>query len=46
MNIGTYYLSGEADICWNTVQDKLVGPEFTWNKFLAELRAKFYPAMV
>jgi len=35
MNIGTYYLSGEADIWWNTVKDKLIGPEFT---FLAELK--------
>jgi len=28
------------------VKDKLVGPEFTWNKFLSELRAKFYPVVV
>jgi len=28
-NIGTYYLTGEADIWWNAVKDKLVGPEFT-----------------
>ena len=46
VNIGTYYLTGEADIWWNTVKDKLVGPEFTWSKFLVELRAKFYPAVV
>ena len=43
VNMGTYYLTGEADIWWNTVKDKLVGPEFTWNKFLSELREKFYP---
>ena len=46
LNIGTYYLSGEADIWWNTVKDKLEGPEFTWNEFLTEIRAKFYPAVV
>ena len=28
------------------MKDKLEGPEFTWNKFLAVLRAKFYPAVV
>ena len=31
---------------WNTIKDKLVGPKFTWNKFLSELRAKFYPFVV
>jgi len=46
INIGTYYLTGEADIWWNTMKDKLVGSEFTWNKFLSELRAKFYPVVV
>ena len=46
MNIGMYYLSGKADIWWNIVKDKLVGSEFTKNKFLAELRAKFYQAVV
>ena len=42
-NIGTHYLTGEANIWWNTVKDKLVGSKFTWSKFLSELRAKFYP---
>ena len=46
VNIGTYYLTGEANIWWNTVKDKLVWPEFTWNKFLSELRAKFYPVVI
>ena len=46
VNIGTYYLTGEADIWWNTVRDKLVGPEFTWSKFLRELRVKFDPVVV
>jgi len=46
VNIGTYYLTNEADIWWNTVKDKLVGPEFTWNKFLSELMVKFYPVVV
>jgi len=46
VNLRTYYLTDEADIWWNTVKHKLVGPEFTWNKFLSELRAKFYPVVV
>jgi len=46
VDIGTYYLTNEADIWWTTVKDKLVGPEFTLNKFLSELRAKSYPVMV
>jgi len=28
-NIGMYYLTGEADIWWNTIKDKLIRPEFT-----------------
>ena len=28
------------------MKDQLVGPEFTWSKFLVELRAKFYPTVV
>jgi len=36
----------QADIWWNTVKDKLVGPEFTWSKLLSELREKFYPFVV
>jgi len=45
-NIGMHYLSDEAGICWNTVKCRLVGPEFTWSKFLDELRGKFHPIMV
>jgi len=29
VNIRTYYLTGEADIWWNTIKDKFIGPEFT-----------------
>jgi len=36
-----FYLTEEADIWWNIVMDRLLGPEFTWSKFLKELRAKF-----
>jgi len=46
VNIGMYYLAGEADIWWNTVKNKLVGPEFTYNKFLSEFREKFYSVVV
>jgi len=45
-NIGTFYVIGEADIWWNIVKDKLLGPEFTWSKFRDELRAEFYPVVV
>ena len=43
VNIGTYYLTGETDIWWNTVKDKLVGPEFTWSKFLV-IEGKILPS--
>ena len=46
VNIGMFYLTGEADIWWSNVKDRLVGPELTWNKFLEELRAKFYSITV
>jgi len=46
VNIGTYYLTGEADIWWNTIKDKLVGPEFSWSKFLSELRENFHQIVV
>ena len=46
VNIRTYCLNGEVDIQWNTVKGRLVGPEFTWSKFLENLREKFYPFMV
>ena len=29
VNIGKYYLTGKADIWWNTIKDKLIGLEFT-----------------
>ena len=34
MNIGTFYLMGEADIWRNTVKNKLLGPDFTWSRFV------------
>jgi len=46
VNIGTLCLLEEVDIRWNTVKDRLLGPAFTWSKFLDELRAKFYPILV
>ena len=33
VNIGTYYLTGEVDIWWNTMLR--VEPKFTWSKFLS-----------
>jgi len=32
-NIGTFYLTKEAHIWWNTVKDRLLGFDFTWSKF-------------
>ena len=29
INTWTYYMTGEADIWWNTIKGRLVGPEFT-----------------
>jgi len=46
VNIGTFYLIGEAGISRNTIKDMLVGPKFTYEKFLEELRAKFYPVTI
>jgi len=31
--IGMYCLTGEVDILWNTMKDKLVRPEFSWSRF-------------
>jgi len=45
VNIETYYLTGEADIWWNTIKDKLVRPKSTWSKFQDQLREKFYPVV-
>ena len=42
VNIGQFYESREADIWWNTTKDKCQEPEFTWSKFLEELRANIY----
>jgi len=44
VNVGTFDLTAEEDIWWNTVTDKLQGLELTWAKFLDKHRAKFYPS--
>ena len=41
VNVGTFYLTREADIWWNIVQDRQLRPKFTWNEFLEELRPNF-----
>jgi len=43
VNIGTFYLAGEADIWWNTVKCRWQESKLTWAKFTGELRAQFYP---
>lgn len=37
LNIGTFYLAGEAYIWWSTVKDNLQGPKLACAKFLEEL---------
>jgi len=46
LNIGTFYLTGEVNIWWDTVEDKWKETELTWSKFLEELRAQFYPSTI
>jgi len=46
VSIGTYYLTGEANIWCNNVKGRLIGPEFTRSKFLEELSATFYRVVV
>ena len=38
MNIRTFDLTEEVNFWWNTVKDSLVGPYFTWSRFLEELK--------
>ena len=38
VNIRTFYLTKEVDFWWNTVKDRLLEPDFTWSKFLEELK--------
>ena len=42
MNIGTFYLTRKVDTWWTTTKYRRIGLEFTWSKFLEELRAKFH----
>ena len=37
VNIGTFYLTGESNIWWNTVKNRLLGLGFTWSRFVEEL---------
>ena len=46
VNIVTFYLIRKDDIWWSTVKDRVVLPEFTWSKFLEELRAQFNLATI
>ena len=39
MNIGTFYLTGEIDIWWNIVKNRLLGFGFTWSRIAEELTA-------
>jgi len=39
MNIETFYLTGETDIWWNIVKNRLLGFGFTWSKIAEELTA-------
>jgi len=46
VNIGTFYVTGEVDMLWNTIKDRLSRPEFTSGRFLKELKAQFYPVII
>jgi len=37
VNIGTFYLTGEIDIWWNIIKNRLLGFGFTWSRFVEEL---------
>ena len=37
VNIGTFYLTGETNIWWNTVKNRLLEFGFTWCRFVEEL---------
>jgi len=37
VNIGIFHLTGETDIWWNIVKNRLPGPDFTSSRFLEEL---------
>ena len=37
VNIGTFYLTGETNIWWNTVKNRLLEFGFTWSRFMEEL---------
>jgi len=37
VNIGIFYLTGETDIWWNTVKNKLLEPDFTWSRFVERI---------
>jgi len=43
VNIGAFYLIGQADIWWGMVKPTFQNSEATWSKFSEALRAKFYP---
>jgi len=38
VNIGTFYLTEEVDFWWNTIKGMLLGPDFTWSRFLEKLK--------
>ena len=37
MNIGTFYRTGETNIWWNIVKNRLLGPDFTWSRFVERI---------
>ena len=37
VNIGIFYLTGETNIWWNIVKNRLLGFGFTWSRFVEEL---------
>ncbi|XP_057517922.1 uncharacterized protein LOC130798843 [Amaranthus tricolor] len=45
LDIGTYYLEGEADNWWTMLHPQCTAnPNFRWPQFLEKLKERFYPA--
>jgi len=37
VNIEIFYLTGETDIWWSTLSNRLLGHDFIWSRFVKEL---------
>jgi len=46
VKVENFYLMGKTNIWWSTIKDRQSGPDFTWNKFMKEMRVKFYLVII